>query len=222
MPEAGTHKTNIGWRAGRVRESDEARIETLITQIASAELAEKKDALGELYSLTSSAVYGYALSITRDGNIAQDIAQDVFLRVYKAAGQYHTQGKPMAWILTITRNLSLMTQRGRERNASSLSLDAAGWTSGEGAGEGGGQASVAEREGAYENSHDEAVLDSLTLKAVLSGLGDDERQIVILHAVCGMKHREIAQLMELALSTVLSKYNRSLAKLRKHLGGRQR
>ena len=38
---------------------------------------------------------------------------------------------------------------------------------------------------------------------------------MLLHAVTGMKHREIAALLELPLSTVLNKYNRSLKKLEK-------
>ena len=56
------------------------------------------------------------------------------------------------------------------------------------------------------------------LKA-LAGLGAEERQIVLLHAVAGLKHREIAQLLELPLSTVLSKYHRGLKKLRAQMKG---
>lgn len=53
-------------------------------------------------------------------------------------------------------------------------------------------------------------------------LADEERQILMLHAVTGMKHREIAELLQLSLSTVLSKYHRALKKLRKCLGGEER
>ena len=50
-------------------------------------------------------------------------------------------------------------------------------------------------------------------------LGDEERQVVMLHAVAGFKHREIAQMLDMALPTVLSKYNRALKKLRTRLEG---
>ena len=50
-------------------------------------------------------------------------------------------------------------------------------------------------------------------------LSDEERHIVVLHAVCGLKHREIAQFLGLALPTVLSKYHRSLKKLKTILEG---
>ena len=59
----------------------------------------------------------------------------------------------------------------------------------------------------------------LVLDAALTALADDERQIVLLHAVTGWKHREIAGLLELPLSTVLSKYRRALLKLKTKLEG---
>ena len=61
--------------------------------------------------------------------------------------------------------------------------------------------------------------DRQVLHALLDSLDSQERRIVVLHAVAGLKHREIAALLELPLSTVLSKYSRSLKKLRKQLEG---
>ena len=57
------------------------------------------------------------------------------------------------------------------------------------------------------------------LQHALASLGDEERRIVLLHAVTGMKHREIAALLELPLPTVLSKYHRALKKMRSCLEG---
>lgn len=57
------------------------------------------------------------------------------------------------------------------------------------------------------------------LRAALSVLSEQERQVVMLHAVTGLKHREIAQLLELPLATVLSKYRRALKKLNLLLEG---
>ena len=51
----------------------------------------------------------------------------------------------------------------------------------------------------------------------LERLSDQERQIVALHAVAGFKHREIAALLELPLSTVLAKYARAIRKLKQYL-----
>ena len=60
-------------------------------------------------------------------------------------------------------------------------------------------------------------LDRLTLEMAMSALSPEERQIVSLHAIAGLKHRETAELMGLPLATVLSKYHRALSKLKKRL-----
>ena len=62
-------------------------------------------------------------------------------------------------------------------------------------------------------------VEQMALLSLGLALGEEERQIVLLHAVTGLKHREIAALLELPLSTVLSKYHRALKKLREQLKG---
>ena len=61
--------------------------------------------------------------------------------------------------------------------------------------------------------------DRQLLQEGLSRLGAEERQIILLHAVTGLKHREIAALLEQPLSTVLSKYHRGLKKLKSLMKG---
>ena len=57
--------------------------------------------------------------------------------------------------------------------------------------------------------------DKLTVEQLLNTLDENERQIVVLHAVSGLKHREIASMLNMPLATVLSKYNRAIKKLQK-------
>ena len=59
--------------------------------------------------------------------------------------------------------------------------------------------------------------DRLMIRRCMTLLSEEENRIVVLHAVAGFKHREIAELMELPLMTVISKYRRAIAKLRKSL-----
>ena len=61
--------------------------------------------------------------------------------------------------------------------------------------------------------------ERILLQQALGSLAEEERRIVLLHAVTGMKHREIAALLELPLPTVLSKYHRALKKMRSTLEG---
>lgn len=152
-----------------------------------------REALAELYRATHAAVYGFALSILKNAQDAEDVLQDAYLQVWQAATGYHSQGKPMAWLLTITRNLALSRLREESRT---VTLSPEDWQN--------------------QFAHLPAVTpeDRLTLEALLSALTDQERQVVTLHALTGLKHREIAALLGLPLSTVLSKYNRALKKLR--------
>ena len=166
--------------------------ENLIFRIA----ANDKHALESLYVETKTAVYGFILSIVRNSYTAEDIMQETYIKIFASASGYVARGKPMAWILKIARNLSLMKLR--EKSSSELPLDLS-W----------GAARV---ECGLETSLDRMVLDAAMLI-----LSDDERQIIILHDIAGMKHREISDILKIPLPTVLSKYRRSLSKLRQHM-----
>lgn len=152
-----------------------------------------KDALGALYERTKSAVYGFVLSILKNAQDAEDVLQDTYINIYSSAQSYASRGKPMAWILTIARNLALMKVRERGKTADIPEED---W------------------ERYYQREEGLPEEDRLVLKAVMSTLAGEELQIVMLHAVAGFRHREIAALLELPLSTVLSKYHRAMKKLR--------
>jgi RNA polymerase sigma-70 factor (ECF subfamily) len=59
--------------------------------------------------------------------------------------------------------------------------------------------------------------DKNVLSVCMELLSEQERHILTLHAVSGFKHREIAELLDLPLPTVLSKYHRAVKRLKKHL-----
>lgn len=77
-------------------------LEELLRQIALG----SQQAFEELYRATDSAIYGYALSLMRNHHEAQDIMMDTYLKIRCAAHLYMPMGKPMAWILTITKNIA--------------------------------------------------------------------------------------------------------------------
>ena len=151
-----------------------------------------------LYHRTRAAVYALALSILKNTHDAQDVTQDTFVRVWDSAPQYRSQGTPMAWLLTITRNLARMRLRQGTRETE---LDKTEW-----------EAIPADAQGVTPE-------DRQLLQTALAALSPTERQIVLLHAVTGLKHREIAEIVELPLATVLSKYHRALRKLKKWMKG---
>lgn len=153
-------------------------------------------ALEELYRRTSAAVYAFALSILKNTHDAEDVLQDCYLKVWDGAADYRSAGKPMAWILTITRNLCLQRLRERQKTADLPQEDWEPW--------------LADRRGLSQE-------DALVIRECMERLSDGERQIVVLHAVAGFRHREIAALLRLPLATVLSRYSRAIRKLKQTL-----
>ena len=164
-------------------------LEELMRQIALG----SQQAFEELYRATDSAIYGYALSLMRNHHEAQDVMMDTYLKIRCAAHLYMPMGKPMAWILTITKNIARTKLRSAGRQ---IPLD-----------------DLEETTPSFDRDSEEAV----ALEQAMKVLGDQERQILILHAVTGLKHREIAEMLGMPLATVLSKYARSLKKLKKAL-----
>ena len=77
--------------------------ENLIIRMAANDGA----AFRELYQQTSGVVYGFAMSILRNKHDAEDVMHDAFIKIHTSAVTYRPSGNPMAWILTIVRNLCL-------------------------------------------------------------------------------------------------------------------
>lgn len=169
--------------------------ESLIPRIANGDT----EAFSELYETTKTAVYSFALSIVKNAHDAQDIMQETYLKIHANAIGYFSQGKPMAWIFTIVRNLCLMHLR--KSRKSDVEFD---------------EAIGCESPVDFTQNVDDNELISMMMTA----LSEEERSIVIMHVVSGMKHREISEILEIPLSTVLSKYNRALHKMKKHFDAR--
>lgn len=176
----------------RKYEVENVELDILIQGISAGDTT----ALEQLYQYTHASVYSFALSILKNTHDAEDALHDCYVAVWHGAANYRSQGKPLAWLMTITRNLCLQRLRERQKTADapqdSRELD------------------LADKTGL-------TMEDRSVLSACMEQLSDQERQIVTLHAVSGFKHREIAELLEMPLSTVLSKYNRALKRLRQYL-----
>lgn len=149
-------------------------------------------AFSEFYQATDRAIYAYALSLTRNHHDAQDVMMDTYLKIRSAAHLYRPNGKPMAWVFTIVKNL--VRDRWRKGEREELMGD------------------VPEGELAIPDTDRSDA--AMVLRQAMRILSAEEREIVLLHAVSGLKHREIAAMLERPLSTVLSRYHRALGKLR--------
>ncbi len=173
---------------------DRKKLDRLLLSIADG----NREALGELYGCARGAVYGLALSILKNSQDAQDITQDTFVKIWESAGYYRSMGSPMAWILTIARNLSRMRLRVYSHMA---------------------EFAQEQWDAIPAGSSAVTVEDRVVLQTVLAALEDQERQVVLLHAASGLKFREIAALMEQPVNTILSRYHRAIKKMSAQLKG---
>jgi RNA polymerase sigma-70 factor (ECF subfamily) len=166
--------------------------EAIFTRIAENDMA----AFEEFYRLTERTVYAFVLSTVKNHDDALDVVQDTYLKIRAAAHLYQPMGKPMAWVFTIARNLSISKIRYRQKNDS---------------------IEITDMENDLNFSYVNDQEDQLVLQTALKILSDEETEIILLHAISGFTHREIAKSLGMKLSTVLSKYHRGLKKLKKYL-----
>jgi RNA polymerase sigma-70 factor (ECF subfamily) len=166
--------------------------ETIFTRIANDDMA----AFEELYRLTERTVYAFVLSTLKNHDDTLDVVQDTYLKIRAAAHLYQPMGKPMAWVFTIARNLSISKIRSKQKNDS---------------------VEMTDLENDLNFSYVSDQEDRLIIQTALKILSSEEIEIILLHAISGFTHREIAKNLDMKLSTVLSKYHRGLKKLKKYL-----
>ena len=93
--------------------SDASQIGDLIAKTTLKDRA----AFAELYNLTSAKLFGVCLRVLQDRNEAEDVLQEVYVRIWNKADRYAVTGhSPMTWLITIARNLAIDKLRARPKS----------------------------------------------------------------------------------------------------------
>jgi RNA polymerase sigma-70 factor (ECF subfamily) len=124
---------------------------------------------------------------------AEDVVQDLFVALPEALEQYQERGKFSSWLNRTLVRLALMRLRGQRRRRET-GLDAESITQPSATG-----------------------LAPLDLEPALRSLSDDDRTIVVLKAIEGYSHDEIAELLGIRPNTSAVRYHRALERLRSAL-----
>jgi RNA polymerase sigma factor (sigma-70 family) len=134
-----------------------------------------------------------ALSILRDFELAEDVLQEVYFKLYRHS-KYNQVTNVRAWLIRVTRNTALDLYRKKKRELTGFD------------------------DQYFERLEyiSEDPVDKIVLSKYLALLDSGERQIVIMKDISGLK-QEIAKIMEMPLGTVLWKYRIALKKLKKGL-----
>ena len=178
-------------------------------ELISAFKAGDAGALGLLMERHKAAVYGYLLRLTGRPDAADDLFQEVFLKLVKNPSSYGEKDKFKAWLFTVARNAAMDHFR-RESSRGEVPL--------EGDGEHPGPADfIASPEPGPEAAAVNKALGE-RLDAALALLSSDQREVFYLRHYSGLSFREIAEMLSVPIGTVLARMSRAAAQLRKELG----
>ena len=131
------------------------------------------------------------MSIIKNYDDSHDILQEVYIKIYLAAKNYQSMKKPLAWVYTIAKN----------------------------------ECNIFLRRTHYHIEYDDKLslpqnIDMNTemiLEKLFEVLNDQEREIIVMHSLWGLKYIEIADLLEIPLSTSLSCHHRGMKKMKRYL-----
>lgn len=174
--------------------SDDDTLRRLLAAVADGD----ERALRALYDMASPKLYGVILRIQRDRAAADDILQDVFLRIWQRAGSYDPgSGRPLSWLCAVARNRAIDAIR-RKGEVRGPAADEEDWVD--------QLADPIDREG--------AILDRDALRACLGRLDASHRDCVVLAYCGGYSREELARRYDRPVNTIKTWLHRSLASLR--------
>jgi RNA polymerase sigma-70 factor, ECF subfamily len=158
-------------------------------------------------------LYGAALRMTRNPADAEDLVQDTTLRAYRGFGTFQEGTNLKAWLYRILTNSFINTYRKRQREPKTVEgpEDQDDWY-------------LFDRLGArsIEPSAEEDVLDRIPdadVKAALESIPENFRMAVLLADVEGFSYKEIAEITDVPIGTVMSRLHRGRKALEKALYG---
>jgi len=160
-----------------------------------------------LFDRHHAAVYHFAATMLGEGPAAEDVLQESFLAVARAAREYEPRGRMRAWLMRIVRNRCLnRIEQDRRRREVTGQVDAADAVAGDPAPDAGLAA-------------DEA---AAIVRSAIDELPERQREAITLYAFERMTYREIASVLEMPINTVKTLIHRARASLAAALGPGQR
>ena len=154
-------------------------------------LQNNKKAQKKLFDSFAPVLLGVCMRYTKDRSEAEDVLQEVFIKIYKSLGQFEDKGSFEGWMKRITVNTAITHYRKNLKHAY--------------------QEDITEiRElNISNNSYREAEFTHDELLGVIRALPPGYKMVFNLFAVEGYKHKEIAEMMNIDISTSKSQYSRA-------------
>lgn len=159
-----------------------------------------ESALSELYDKFGGLVYSVAYHVLQNTVLAEEVAQDTFLKVWKQAHNWDpTRGRVTTWLLTITRYTAIDRLRIEQRRVPRAQLDLEDVMS------------VLGENGPMDEP---GWADERLAHALVNELPQDQRKVIELAYFLDMSHTEMAEHLGIPLGTVKGRVRAALQKLR--------
>lgn len=155
-----------------------------------------REALRDLYDEMKNPIFLFALSILRDYQLAEDAEEETFLAVMESARNYRPGTNAKAWLFSIARNCCMDIIKS---NSKCVSLDDETLSS------------FPSREDEGEKAE-----NAVIAAEAMGSLGEEERMIVSLYLLSGLRQTEIAEVLGMSYLSVRSKYAYAIRKLKRY------
>ena len=148
----------------------------------------------DFYELTSRKVFFTIVGVVKDQMIAEDLMQDTYMQFLKKIDDVDASQNPIAYLVTIGRNQALNHYTKFKREVPGEEI--------------------------FETIASDEIIkdDSIDIFSLLNLLDHDEREVIVMHTINGFKFREVAEVMDKPLGTVLWIHKKALEKMKIKLG----
>jgi len=151
-------------------------------------------------------VYGFACSMLKNEVTAQDVTQDVFIKLWEHRDEVDDE-RALPWLMRVTRNACIDQLRRRQTRQRTMTVDTEG-------------VSRAESQRPRPDTNTEMSDFEDHLEAALDEIDEPYRSVVVLREIQELKYKEIAETLDMPLNTVKVYLHRGRKKLRKQLTAR--
>lgn len=159
----------------------------------------RRDALRTVYEMTSAKLFGVCLRISQDRELAEDVLQEVYLKIWNRAGRFDPErASPITWLCTIARNAAIDRCRAAPRTLTVPVADAA--------------AIADDRPSALDLIEGEQ--ERARVFDCLDALDDKPRRAIRAAFFDGVTYAQLADQMAVPLGTMKSWVRRGLAQMK--------
>ncbi|MHC4713522.1 MAG: RNA polymerase sigma factor [Planctomycetota bacterium] len=159
------------------------------------------DWIEALYHRHGGKVFSFLRAMVGDRHAAEDLLQETFARALRAADDFEERAKPSTWLFAIARNLAINHLKVNARRGMTTLEYAAGLPA----------------DGADPAETAAGIRDAEMIRAALSSLSDELREVFLMKVIQGLTYREIAGIIGRPIGTAQSRFHRSVTVIRRIL-----